>query len=321
MSWIYSFGSSDYILMLLGGVGYLIYFYRTYRLASKMNSTAHALTVKLALRTVYAPLFFVALLGPSFGGTVREIASEGKDITLVVDLSRSMDATDIQPSRLEKVKFEIQQLIEGMMGRNRVSIVVFSTNAYVHAPLTNDRAALKLFTQTLSTSLMQRSGSNLCEALDFCVSKMTTEGIRSSNAQFLVVFTDGEGESECSNRLLDRLKQRGIRLFMVGVGTLSGSPIPTSGRSLLDRNNQPVITAMNPMALRFITQGVQGSYYELSEENFDLLQLTDDLNNSQGVRVDQQQVTITNNKYYYFMALGLLVLFFDILITVRTFTV
>jgi Ca-activated chloride channel family protein len=286
-----------------------------------MNSTAHALTVKLVMRIVYVPLFFVALLGPSFGGAVREIASEGKDITLLVDLSRSMDATDIQPSRLEKVKFEIQQLLEGMIGRNRVSIVVFSTNAYVHAPLTNDRAALKLFTQTLSTDLMQRSGSDLCTALDFCVSKMTSEEIRSSNAQFLVVFTDGEGESECSNRLIDRLRQRGIRLFMVGVGTVSGSQIPNAGRPLLDRNNQPVITTMNPMVLRFITQGVQGNYYELSEKNFDLLQLTDDLNKSQGVRVDQLQVTIENNKYYYFMALGLLVLFFDILITVRTFTV
>ena len=107
MVWFSSLGSTEIIFIILFLVLYLLYILRVLRTAKQLHTSYGKLFTKLILRTLYFTLFIVALLGPSFGEASREIRSVGKDIMIAVDLSESMNAHDIAPTRLEKVKFEL----------------------------------------------------------------------------------------------------------------------------------------------------------------------------------------------------------------------
>ena len=123
---------------------YALYIFRVIRAARALNSGYRRVLYKVLLRAAFFALLIISLLGPSFGETQREIKSIGKDIFICVDLSESMNAFDIQPSRLEKLKFELKQIVEAFSS-DRIGLIMFSNEAYVQCPLTYDKSALNLF--------------------------------------------------------------------------------------------------------------------------------------------------------------------------------
>ena len=148
MVWFSSLGGTEVLFIVLFVVFYLFYILRVLRTARQLHTSYGKLFTKLVLRTLYFTLFIVALLGPSFGETTREIRSVGKDIMVAVDLSESMNAHDIAPTRLEKVKFELKNIVEEF-NADRIGLVIFSSEAFMQCPLTYDQNALFLFIETL----------------------------------------------------------------------------------------------------------------------------------------------------------------------------
>src|SRR6478609_969238 len=144
---------------------YAAYLFRMKRLAGALAQKPHLVWVKLLFRSAYFLLLLVALLGPSFGAATKEIKTTGKDIYVAIDLSQSMNATDVQPTRLEKVKFELPQLLS-KFNSDRIGLLIFSSEAFVQCPLTFDQSALNLYTQTLNTNLVPRAGTELAAPLE-----------------------------------------------------------------------------------------------------------------------------------------------------------
>ncbi|MFC5407759.1 VWA domain-containing protein [Larkinella bovis] len=318
MNWNYSLTQTEYLFIAVFALLYGYYFFRTFSVARQLGSTAWATIPKFFLRTGYLTLLLIALLGPSFGVVEKELISEGKDIYIAVDLSKSMDAPDIPPTRLEKVKYELKRLVEALPG-NRFGLLVFSTEAYVHAPLTSDQGALAMFIQSLNTRLVPESGTNLCSAVALALRKQLAETSDLTQTKVLIVLTDGEDFGECDPALSAQLRRYGIAPFVVGVGTESGTTLPTPKGKLRDKDGQIVRTRLDQNYLRQFVRETRGSYLELSSPSGNLTPLIAAVQNLENRLVDQRKLEVTTNKYYYFLIVALILIAIDILVTVRTF--
>src|SRR5215217_4854289 len=191
MNWNYPFETTEYFFIFFFILIYTAYIIRTVRIARQLQTTARTLILKLFLRSISFSLLIISLLGPSFGEADRQIQSKGKDIFMIVDLSKSMDAADVTPSRLEKVKFEINRFVQNEVA-NRIGIIIFSNDAFIHVPLTYDRAALELFIQSLQTDLLPTSGTNVCPAVELAFNKLVNSTDPTGRSKMIVLFTDGE---------------------------------------------------------------------------------------------------------------------------------
>lgn len=318
MNWNYPFESTEFFFIFFFIVVYISFLFRTIRVARRLNTTARTLILKLFLRTIYFGLLIISLLGPSFGEATREIQAKGKDIYLLVDLSKSMDATDISPTRIEKVKFELNKFIRNEVS-NRIGIIIFSNDAYTHAPLTYDNNALALFVQTLNTGLLPTSGSNPCTALNLAYQKLIQESDMSNRSKSIILLSDGENQSDCDGLLTNNIRRFGISTYIVGVGTKSGISILENGVSLKDDQGKIVITKLDETFLKSLANQTRGNYYKINNEKNEINQLVTDINNSESTLIDTRTVTIVSNKYFYFLGAALLLLILDILVTIRTF--
>jgi Ca-activated chloride channel family protein len=318
MNWNYPFDTTEYFFIFFFILVYVAYIIRTIRVAGQLKTTARTLIIKLFLRSITFALLIISLLGPSFGETDREIQAKGKDIFLVVDLSKSMDATDVTPSRLEKVKFELNRFVQNERS-NRIGIVIFSNEAFVHVPLTYDRAALELFIQSLQTDLLPTSGTNICGAAELAFSKLMNAADPTGRAKMMVFFTDGENSSACSNTLYNNIRRFGVGVYTVAVGTKIGISIQQNGKQLLDENGKLVITKMDETFLRGLAAATRGFYYELNNTKNDIHKLVTNIDQAEGTLVDSRTVTVVSNKYYYFLGAALVLILLDVLITIGTF--
>ncbi|MCF2443623.1 VWA domain-containing protein [Dyadobacter sp. CY345] len=318
MNWNYPFETTEYFFILFFILAYVTFIIRTIRVARQLNTTARTLILKLFLRTIYFALLVISLLGPSFGEADQALQSKGKDIYLLVDLSKSMDATDVTPSRLEKVKFEINRFVQNQRA-NRIGIIVFSNDAFVQVPLTYDAAALELFIQSLQSDLLPSSGTNICGAADLAYKKLVNGDDPSGRSKMMVIFSDGENRGDCVGYLHNNLRRFGIGVYVAGIGTKNGSSIPSEGKPLKDNKDNLVISKLDEDFLQNLATNSKGFYYQLNNEKNEINRMITDINNANGTLVDTRTVTVVSNKYYYFLGAALFLLLMDVLITIGTF--
>lgn len=319
MTWYNDFSTTEYLLIFVFIGLYLIYVFRMVRIARQLGSDYKNIFIKLLLRTVYFALFIIALLGPSFGGDKKEIKTVGKDIFFAVDLSESMNAEDIQPSRLQKVKYELKNLVDAFSS-DRMGLIIFSSEAFVQCPLTFDQSALNLFIETLNSELVPSSGTDFAPPLSLALSKfkLDEENPSKQKSKIIILISDGEDFGEESTEVAQELNQYGIRVFTLGVGTDDGARIPTPRGYKRDQQGEVVVTALNSEALERIASVTEGEYFELSATNNTVSGLINTVNNIEGELKGTRTIDITANKYYYFLALAFCLLVLDILISIKT---
>jgi Ca-activated chloride channel family protein len=318
MNWNYPFETTEYFFIFFFIVAYITFIIRTIRVARQLNTTPRTLILKLFLRTIAFALLIISLLGPSFGEADLAIQSKGKDIYVLVDLSKSMDATDVTPSRLEKVKFEINRFVQNQHS-NRIGLIVFSNDAFIQLPLTYDVAALELYIQSLQTDLLPKNGTNICGAIQLAYEKLVSGNDPSGRSKMIVLFTDGESKNDCRNALYNNIRRFGIGIYVAGVGTKNGSSIPSNGKTLKDESGNLVISKLDGGFLQTVATNSKGLYYQLNNEKNEISSMITDINNADGTLIDTRTVTVASNKYYYFLGAALFLLLLDVLITIRTF--
>ncbi|WP_224995207.1 VWA domain-containing protein [Cesiribacter sp. SM1] len=318
MNWYKNFGTYEIALILLFGIGYLLYAYRFYKASQVVEGKTNIFLVKFILRTLIFALLLMAWLGPTFGQAKREIKAVGKDIFIAVDLSKSMNAYDVQPSRLEKVKFELKKMLNAFSS-DRVGIIIFGTEAFIQSPLTFDGSALQLFVETLHTGLVPYGGTELAAPLQLALDKLKKEGTQEGkpSSRLVILISDGEDFGEEAQALANEYKKEGIRLFTLGVGTQEGSRIRE--RRLYKRNNEgeEVITRLNPDALKRLAQEANGSYYEINNRLNETQKLINAVAAVEGEMQDARLVDVSSNRYYYFLAAALLLLALDAMLHLK----
>lgn len=319
MSWYNSFSTTELIFIGLFVIGYVLYISRMIRISKYLQTGFRAIVVKVLLRTIYFFLFIIALLGPLMGNATKEVQAVGKDIYICVDLSQSMLASDVQPNRLEKVKYELKEIISAF-NSDRIGLIIFSSEAFVQCPLTYDQSALNLFIETLNTGLVPNTGTDFASPLRLAYEKfMDEESIPSQQkSKIVVLISDGEDFGEETNQIADKIEESGIRLFTLGVGTEKGSQILIRGVPKTDRGGNVVVTSLNPEPLKQLANETGGEYFEINDKRDDTSRLISAISSIEGELRDTRQIDTSSNKYIYFLALGAILFLIDNLIKFKT---
>ncbi len=221
----------------------------------------------------------IALSGPKIGTEVREIKRQGIDLMVALDLSASMNARDISPSRLNKARYETLRLVENLKG-DRIGLIVFTGEAFLQSPLTVDYSALRLFLNIVETDQMPSSTTNFDAAFveAFKAFEGNEQEEESEAAKVLLVISDGENFGSDFDSSLDALIDLGVKVYTIGIGTQEGTTIPmvdpNSGSIQgykTDNSGQTVVTRLESEVLEEIADTGGGHYYEVQRgnENFD----------------------------------------------------
>ena len=322
MAWFRSFSWVEIAFVAAFILFYGLYLVRMIRISRVLKSSLSAVFVKLALRTALFALLIVAYLGPSFGEAKREVQSVGKDIMICVDLSKSMDAFDIQPSRLEKIKFEMKKLVESF-NSDRLGIIIFSSEAFMQCPLTYDQNALNLFIETMNTNLVPGTGTDFGPPLRMAMQKLEDPQGASADpkSKVILLISDGEDFGEETDEIAKEIADKDIKLFALGIGTEHGSQI-YAGRTLkTDRNGNPVISKLNPASLKKVASQTGGQYFEINESGNDVSRLINTIRKIEGQVRESRLVDVSANRYFYFLLAAFVLLVADILLSVRTVTI
>lgn len=268
-------------------------------------------------------LLIVAILGPSIGDSKREVRSEGKDIIMCVDLSKSMDAFDIQPSRLEKVKYEMKKIVSAF-NSDRIGIIIFSSEAFMQSPLTYDQNALNLFIEAMNSSLVPASGTDFGPPLRMAVKKMEDEevsGPLEAKSKVIILISDGEDFGDNADEAAKEIQKQNIKLFTLGVGTEEGGKIYAANGFKKDRQGNTVVSKLNSKELRALAAKTDGQYFEINDKQNDVSRLISTINKIEGQLRDSRMVDVTANRYYYFLGMAIILFFIDVLVRIKTITI
>lgn len=320
MLWYRDVGLTEIIFMVTFVALYSLYVIRVVRIAKRLNTPFRNIFVKLFFRALYFALFLVAILGPSFGGSKKEVKSVGKDIMICVDLSKSMDAFDIQPSRLEKIKFEMKKVVEAF-NSDRIGIIIFSSEAFMQCPLTYDQNALNLFVETMNTGLVPSSGTDFGPPLRMALKKLDEdEGSTPAEAKskVIILISDGEDFGEETDDVTRDIDSKDIKLFTLGVGTEKGGNIYAGNSLKTNRQGLIVVTKLNSGELQSLASKTGGQYFEINETKNDVSRLINTISKIEGELRDARYVDVTANKYYYFLGFASILFILDIMINIPT---
>ena len=319
MEWIKNIDYIEIILISLFIIFYFLYFIKFKKIDKSIPVNFNKILIKFFLRSTYFLLFILSILGPSFGESKKEIEIVGKDIMIAVDLSESMNANDIQPSRLEKIKFELKKIINEFYS-DRIGIIMFSNDAFVQCPLTYDKNALNLFIETLNTGLVPNTGTDFGPPLKISLEKLKNDDSKpnTNKSKIILLISDGEDFGENTNQYINEIKNSSIKLFTLGIGTEKGiNLISSNGKIKKDQNGNNVITKLNSISLKKIASVSNGSYYEITNNKNEIKQLINQINSLEGNIKDSIELDISKNKYHYFLLLGIFLFVIDFLFTFK----
>lgn len=318
MIWIKDFSNVELAFMLLFLLAYLFYFYRVYRASRLTGARFSTVVFKFIIRSAVFGLLLLALLGPSFGTAGREVKTVGKDMFICIDLSQSMNASDIQPSRLEKVKFEVKNLTNAFSS-DRIGLIIFSGEAFIQCPLTYDQSALNLFIETLNTNLVPNTGTDFGPPLRMALDKLENDpdNMTRQTSKVIIFISDGEDFGEDTDGVANQIKDSGIRLFTLGVGTEEGSRILERGRYKRDRQGREVITRLNPDDLKKLANTTNGQYFEINNRKNEVERLINVVQSIEGEVRDARMISASANKFYYFLAAAMALLALDLLLSLK----
>ena len=318
--WYRDFGITEIIFIVAFAALYALYLARIVRIAKRLNTPFRNVFVKLFFRSIYFGLFIVAALGPSFGGSKKEVKSVGKDIMICIDLSKSMDAFDIQPSRLEKIKFELKKIVAAF-NSDRIGLIIFSSEAFMQCPLTFDQNALNLFIETMNSGLVPSSGTDFGPPLRMALKKLEEDGGAPSSqakSKVIILISDGEDFGEETDVVAREIQNNNIKLFTLGVGTEKGGNIYAGNTLKTNQQGLIVVTKLNPKELISVATKTGGQYFEINETKNDVSRLINTISKIEGELRDARFIDVTANKYFYFLAFASLLFVLDILVNIPT---
>jgi Ca-activated chloride channel homolog len=269
------------------------------------NHSAKLFATRFILLSVAFAIGVVAVMNPRKPGSSDTANRKGIDLAIVLDVSKSMLATDLAPNRLERAKQFINKLINSMPN-DRIGLVLFAGKAYLQMPLTTDHGAAQLFVSSATPDAISQQGTVISDAL-----KMGALVFNTAEKRFktVVLISDGEDHDENAIATAKDLADQGVMINTVGIGSPEGSVLadPVTGQNKIDATGSTVISKLNEEELKEIASNTNGVYIRLQngDEAVHLLQ-------QQLSQIDrkafQDESTIDFKTYYMWLAGAMLLL-------------
>lgn len=283
-------------------------------------------TAKQILQSLVILFFVFALARPQSGQSMQEIKSEGVEIMLAIDVSDSMLAEDVRPSRLEQAKTDLSRLLDRMPG-NRVGVIAFAGSAAILSPLSNDPNAIKMYIESLSTNSVSSQGTSFEEALRIAVDSFKRGGVSDNDTskvtRVILVASDGEDHEPGANEAAKKLVDQGIRIFTVAYGTEKGAPIPVKDgmgfwkANKKDRSGQTVITTVKGEALRALASSGDGAFYFATPGGDYIKKLADDLANLEKTEFEAKMAVQYEERFQWFLSIGIIIALLELFLGER----
>jgi Ca-activated chloride channel family protein len=284
-------------------------------LAPLYSQSKHVL--KFALLMSALALLIVCLANPLLGSKVETMQRAGVDIMICLDISNSMNAEDVQPSRLIRAKQAINRLLDNLHN-DRIGIIVFAGTAHIQLPLTNDFGAARMFVDVITTDDIQTQGTAIGAAIELAISAFDEDDSRKNN-KTIIVISDGEDHEGNTFEAAKAAKNKGIMVNTIGMGLPTGAPIPRYQGNrrvgyMYDRRGQIVLTRLNEKMLEEIATAGGGYYMGANNPSASIETLLSRID-----QLDKQTFEVRNfsdyeTRFQYVLAFVMLLLVLEIFI-------
>jgi len=269
--------------------------------------------LKLIVMLLALSALILGLVNPKIGTKMETVKREGIDIVFAMDVSKSMLAEDVAPSRLEKSKQIVSQ-ITNQLGSDRIGIVAYAGSAFPVLPITTDYGVAKMFLQSMNTGIVSSQGTSLDEAIKL---SSTYFDDKSKTSKLLILISDGEDHSEGAETAAEEANKLGMKIITIGVGTEKGSTIPLRRNGVVesfqrDNNNEVVITKLNQESLTTIAKATKGGYVNGNNTKEVLEYVKNALNNIQKTEFEATQMADFQSQFQWFLGFAFVLLFLDI---------
>ena len=252
-------------------------------------------------------LMIVALARPQFGSKLQTAKKQGVEAMIVLDVSNSMMAQDIQPNRLERSKLILSKLIDDMVD-DKIGLIVFAGDAFVQLPITTDNVSAKMFLSSINPNLVPRQGTAIGTAIDLAIQSFGPN--ESEAGRTIIVITDGENHEDDAVGAAKLAQEKGITVNVVGMGTPEGTPIPVGGTISFrkDKDGNVVVTKLNETMCRQIAEAGSGIYVRADNSNTALKAVSGQIGEMQKGNLETKSYAEYDEKFYIFVWIALFLL-------------
>lgn len=269
--------------------------------------------IKAALFLLATLFLLVALAGPQYGYRWEEVQQHGVDIVVALDCSRSMLATDISPTRLDRAKREIYDLL-GLLQGDRVGLVAFAGTAFLQCPLTIDYQAFNLFLDSLAPDFLPVGGTDLSGAIRAALNAFDPN---TASEKAVILITDGESTSaDDPVTAAEQAASVGAKLFCIGVGSENGVPIPDGeGGFRKDGAGSIVVTRLDEDTLKKIALTTGGAYVRsvAGDMDLDVIYTKEILGGMERTALEGGRRQVWEDRYQWLLAVAVVLLFMDLM--------
>ncbi|MFZ1978820.1 MAG: VWA domain-containing protein, partial [Bacteroidota bacterium] len=275
--------------------------------------------VKQAIVLLIIAGILLALANPLVGTRLEEVKREGIDLFVVLDVSLSMKCEDIRPSRLEKAKRDISDLLKKLAG-DRVGLIVFAGEAFVQFPLTSDYSAADLFLSAIDVDAVPVPGTMIGSGIELSLKSFTQDA---PTQKAIVVVSDGENTEGDVLGAVEDAKKAGVRVYAVGMGTPEGGPIPVYDQNgnrtdyKHDQSGNIVLTKLDESMLQQIASSSGGTYHRGTSAGNEIDDIFKELGSLQKVQFGSKQVAGYESRYQYPLGFAILLIIIDLLLSKR----
>ncbi len=250
---------------------------------------------------------FIALLQPQWSKKEQALQQEGRDLLILLDISRSMLAKDLKPNRLEFAKLKIRALVS-KLSSDRIGLVVFSGSAFLQCPLTVDHAAFLMYLKNIDVETISSGTTSVDSALQKSIDVYAQ--IPERKNKLAVIITDGEDFSANLGQIKNLALSNDIKLFALGIGTPEGAPIPIFdhyGKQVghqTDDAGQVAISKLDEEKLKSITQTLNGDYIKATYQDSDIDQLVDIVKKFEKEKFSDKTFSLFHDQYPWFLGIA-----------------
>ena len=221
-------------------------------------------TVKFWLLEAVLALLIVMLARPQMGTRISHEKRTGIETIIAMDISNSMRAQDVEPSRLTRSKMMVENLVDNFTN-DKIGLIVFAGDAFVQLPITSDYVSAKMFLSSIDPTMMQTQGTDLAAAIEMATHSFTQE---QNIGKATIIITDGEDHEGGAVEAAQAARKQGMRVYVLGVGSTKGSPIPDGrGDYMKDNSGQTVMSALNEQMCREVAQAGGGAYIHVENNS------------------------------------------------------
>ncbi|MDH8701693.1 Ca-activated chloride channel family protein [Dysgonomonadaceae bacterium PH5-43] len=256
----------------------------------------------------FSAAFFVFIIsGPQFGSKLETVKKQGIEVMVCLDVSNSMLSDDVKPTRLDKAKQTLSRLVDNLEN-DKIGLIVFAGDAFIQLPITSDYVSAKMFLSSINTNMVPTQGTAIGSAINLALRSFSPN---ENSEKTIILITDGEDHEDNAIGAAEAAAEKGIKVNVLGIGSVNGGPIPTRNGYMKDNEDNMVLTKLNEKMCKEIATAGMGMYARTDNTNNALKALQSELDKMAKSEVESKVYSSYDEKYFIAVWIVLILLLME----------